>query len=122
MTKLNILRLMNFWETWMRLRAWWYLTFAPTVPVESGTGSRMPYDVRAFVVRRSMEQALKETTPRETKHELCSVFFQQGMSGIFDPKLTDELIAASFKLVEQMGLKPEPLPLSEGPYPIQVGK
>jgi hypothetical protein len=91
----------------MKLRAWWYLRFAPTVPLGNGTGKRMPLEVREYIMRNSIKQALAETD-EEKKKFFCTLFWQQAMSGQVSAQMSDELIAATFKLTPSDNRPPLP--------------
>jgi hypothetical protein len=108
---------------WMQLRAWWYLRFARTVPLDDqgATGAKMPSDVREYVIRSSIKPAIDKTKTDEAKKKPSALFWDQAMSGLLSAALSDELIAASFKVLDRVPFPPLPTapPMSKR-YPQSV--
>lgn len=89
---------------WMQLRAWWYLRFSPTIPLDDkgATGTRMPPDVREYIIRRSIQPAIDKAKTDEAKKKLSGLFWDQAVSGLISPGLSDELIAAAFRVLDNV--------------------
>ena len=85
---------------WMRLRAWWYLH----------NSRHLPRDVREYIVRRYLGDALKEQQTPEQKRALIAEMMNGAIflkDDEISQELRDELIKAAFELTGE----PEPLPM-----------